>query len=536
MEHQKKQWEIWQPLLLAVIMAVGMWVGTRIDDELPATGLLKKHQAQDDQWDALLNAIGYVKSQYGEDLDVDSISSEMIDKLVSYLDPHSYYLDGRDYTYFQERMAGQYTGIGIEYDLLRDTCRLLRVFEDGPADRLGLKLGDMILRIGDKDISGQSLHAPEVYAAWRETGESFDIRYIPYGEHEPIDTSIEKGPIVLQSVPVSFALNEQTGYIKITRFSTDTYRDFMEAFEPLVEGGIKHLILDVRNNPGGSLQEVVKILDQLIYEPDQLMLYMDGKHVKKTEYKSTGKVFFRIENVAVLINERSVSASEVLAGVLQDLGRATVVGRRSFGKALVQEMFELDDDAALNLSIGKYFLASGRYIQKDYADKEAYEKELKRRIQTRELYYEDSIKIPDQHLAEATDGALRPVGEGVLPDIFVPAEPLFTGEKWQGTQERIYKEAFSFYLHNAEDVAEAQSYEDFEQFQMSPALIQSLHPLRLALPLEMDVPFFEEELQRAFVHTLIWLTRGEPALHEMAWQQDPVVLAALRAIDQKPTL
>ena len=423
MEQNERHFEIWQPLLLAGVLAIGMIVGTMIDDQIPDAKSMIEVQTQTD-WQDVVDVVKFIQSRYGDEVDVDSVAESTINHLMEHLDPHSYYLSGTEYTYFKERLTGGYRGIGIEYEAVNDTVYLTYIYNDGPADRAGLKQGDLVLRIDQTAISGQGLNAKEVLGIWKKTDAVFDLQLKSAKSGSVFSARLEKDRIDLKTVTVAKQLTEGLGYIKINHFANGTYTQFMEAIEHLQEKDVQDLVIDVRDNPGGSLQEVVKILNQLVVEPDQLLLYMDGKHVKRTEYKAEGRVYYKLGNIAVLINEHSVSASEVLAGVLQDLGRATVIGRRSFGKALVQEMYELGDGAAINLTIGKYFLPSGRYIQRSYSNRGAYKQEVERRLKSGELFTADSLKILAESLHESSDGVRRPVGEGVIPDIFVPGSSI----------------------------------------------------------------------------------------------------------------
>ena len=226
----------------------------------------------------------------------------------------------------------------------------------------------------------------------------------------------------------------------------------MDSLGVLIDQNVNDLIIDVRDNPGGSFQEVVKILNQLISEEDVLMVYMDGKHLKRTEYRSTGKPFFRLGELVILVNEHSASASEVLAGVLQDLGRATIVGRRTFGKALVQEMYALGADASLNLTVGKYYLPSGRFIQKTYSDRIAYDHELQDRMESGELIKADSVRVDSTLMIRDAHDVLRPVGQGIVPDIFVPLDSMTSIYQSSELSKQVSKELLKFYPRHREQI------------------------------------------------------------------------------------
>ena len=443
MEGSRQKFELWQPMLIAFVLGLGMIIGTQLDDELPIGPLAQTNEKSED-WDELLRAINFIRSRYGDSIAIDSISDGAIQYMVDQLDPHSYYLSGGDYAYFKERIAGNYDGIGIEYETFEDTVYLTWVFAEGPAAEVGLKQGDQILAINNQMVSGQGLTKEQIWEVWKDTKRSFSMVLQPVNSTASREVQLTKGVIEFPSVPVATQLGGTIGYIKITRFASGTYTQFMKGLERLADQGIKNLIIDVRNNPGGSLQEVVKILDQLINEKDALLLYTMGEKTKKQEYRSTGRVFHRMNDLVILVNEHSVSASEVLAGVLQDLGRAKIVGRRTFGKALVQEMYDLSDEAALNLSIGKYYLPSGRYIQRSYKDKSAYKTDLKKRIRNGELFVDHVLSIDSNHMQESSDGVIRPVGEGVVPDVFVGIDSLQYSDYWKHRKRDFNRTTFSW--------------------------------------------------------------------------------------------
>lgn len=443
MEGSKQKFEFWQPLMIAFVLGIGMIIGTQLDDELPKEPLWTSVEKSED-WTELISAIKFIRSRYGDSIEIDSISDSAIRYIVDQLDPHSYYLSGGDFLYFKERIAGNYDGIGIEYETINDTVYLTWVISEGPAFRSGLRQGDRIMAINDQLVSGQGLSKEQIWDIWKDTDEIVSIDFQPSTSTSAKEIQVTRGSIKVPSVPVAELLKDDVGYLKITRFASGTYTQFMQGLEKLVGQGARDLVIDVRNNPGGSLQEVVKILDQLVEDKDALLLYTKGEKTKRQEYRSTGRVFHRMDNVVVLVNEHSVSASEVLAGVLQDIGRAKIVGRRTFGKALVQEMYDLSDDAALNLSIGKYYLPSGRYIQRSYKDKSAYQNDLQARIESGELYNEDAIVISSDKMQKSSDGVRRPVGEGVVPDVFVGMDSLYFSDYWKHREKDFFRSTFSW--------------------------------------------------------------------------------------------
>ena len=519
-----RTYQILQPLLLAGVLVLGMFIGTQIDDQLPGGDLVRIHQQN--EWDEVVDVVQYVRSRYGESLDEDSISEAMIKTLVSHLDPHSYYLSGLEYISFKERMASSYTGIGIDYQVIDDTVTLIRIMENSPAESAQLQIGDQILAIDGTSLA--DLDKEEAYEVWRETGNQLSLTVHRQGEGIR-EVEMSKGHIDMPSVPVGLMIDDEVGYVRIERFSNDTYRSFMEYLEPLYnEEGLRKLIIDVRYNPGGSLDQVVKILNQLVVEKDQLMLYMEGIHVKKTEYKSTGKVFFPLEDIVVLINEHSVSASEVLAGVLQDLGVATIVGRRSFGKALVQEMYPVSDESAINLTIGKYYLPSGRFIQKSFEDRAAYEAEIDRRFTSGELFVEDSFDLHDVTMMQTADGVKRPVGEGVVPDVFVAADSFHYQGPWKMIDRFLYLKAFQFLEKNPQLR---------QQIQKGDFNIEISDDVLLALCDEYSDEYVidKEQAAKSFVSALVWHAGGKDTYYTYMKDKDPEIKIALELLSNSPS-
>lgn len=525
---KKRKYEIWQPLLLALVLAGGMLLGTRLDDELPNLSKPTYTAKQEDPWDELKKVIGFIESRYGDTLPIDSISQEAIHLLVKNLDPHSYYLSGLEYRGFKERMMGSYVGIGIDYSIIDDTMYLLKVIPGSPAEKSGLIKGDQIMEVNHDTVSGKGLTAKEAYEIWKKSDQIIQLAVLKNKKIEEFE--IEKGPINLHSVPVGTLVDSLTGYIKIDRFASDTYREFMDHLEKLAEKGMQNLIIDVRENPGGSLDQVIKIINQLVDERDQLLLYTEGLHSKRVEYKSTGKTFFPLKEIVVIINENSVSASEVLAGVLQDLGRATIVGRRSYGKGLVQEMYDLTPESAINLTVAKYYLPSGRSIQKSYKDRDQYEHELDDRFGNGELFSEDSMVINEKDAVNDNQGKMRPSGEGIVPDVFVAADSFFFSPGWKAQEYKIYSDAFIFYLRHRQAIADSLhkgiSLEVFNDSILNRPLFSEGN--------SMD-SMTKRKVLEGYFHLIQWHHYGPDQYFEKMVDEDEEIQTALEVIKDPPS-
>ncbi len=392
-----------KPLLWATLLAVGMLVGTQLDDELPAQLVQKRTSTG---LDRLENAIGYVEARYGESIDLNGVTEAMIPKLMDELDPHSYYLDPSHYEQFNERFAGKYKGVGLEYRLLDDTVYVLKALPGSPAAVAQLGLGDQILQVDDVSVSGSKMDDEKLRALWQTDLDSVTLLIKPSQATQSTAVVLERTTVDNSSISLAHMLDEENGYIKIDRFGAQTYADFMRHIERLVPQSLTNLIIDVRGNPGGSLDQTIKIVDQFVTKKGELLAWIEGAHLPKAEFRSTANVFFKIEQICVLVDEHSVSASEVLAGILQDLDRAIIIGRKTYGKALVQETFELDDRSAINLTVGRYYLPSGRHLQRDYSNLEAYKTH-------------PESDTTSWSWVVTKDGRKLPVGQGVIPDVEV---------------------------------------------------------------------------------------------------------------------
>lgn len=509
--------DVAKPILWGCLLAVGMFVGAQLDDELPERLITK--EGPQTEIDRLEDVIGFVKSKYGEPLNDKLVSDAAIKSIVNHLDPHSYYLEGSQFDFFNDRVNGDYSGVGIEYKVIADTVYVAKVREGTPADKAGIGAGDVIWSIDSQQVSGNEVPIDDIYSAWKSDEVEILLEVQQRGGHNRVKKNLTKEQISLVSVPIAYMIRDSIGYIKLTRFSSETYREFMEKVETLAGEGLRDLIIDVRDNPGGSLDQTVKIIDQFIEAKDRLLVYLEGTHMPRIEYHSTANVFFRIKDLVVLINENSVSASEILAGSLQDLKRATLVGRRTFGKALVQETFPLDESSAVNLSIGRYYLPSGRHIQRSYDDRLAYDDEPDARRIRGELYVQPKGTADSLSYIVADDGRQLPVGSGVHPDVFVPADSMVISAAWAGLRNRF--EDFSFLRLLA--------MEDDEQLSvLGPDLVE--HFLKMQDSPEIDRSDVESRLDSELQRLYYKYQDGELPAAQFELENDLMIKAALQQI------
>jgi carboxyl-terminal processing protease len=413
------------PLYLAIALAAGMLIG----QQLPRTNRLFGASGQLDSNDlntTLSEILQFVSARYVDTLDAQRISNSTIEHLLRQLDPHSVYISPDEARASEEEMQGGFEGIGVEFIMLEDTIQIVSPIPGGPSESVGVLPGDKIVTINDTTVAGVKITDGAIFKKLRgHKGTVVKLGIRRGAERDLRHFNVTRDVIALKSVDVAYMLDATTGYVRITSFTAKTYNEFMEALRPLVEDqGLQNLILDLRGNPGGYLQEATQLLSQ-IFPEGKLLVYTQGRMDAKQEFKSTGRARFRINQVAVLMDEGSASASEIVAGAIQDNDRGWIVGRRSYGKGLVQEEYDLSNGGKLRLTTARYYTASGRSIQRPYNNGLDYQKEDERRIKSGELT--DPTKFVQTDTNKYYTGLGRVVygGGGITPDVFIPLDTSF---------------------------------------------------------------------------------------------------------------
>lgn len=419
---ESKKYNTLQPLILAACIAVGMMVGFKLNE---------KPDGKDWQWidqdeevygeGRVEQLLRFIEHKYVDSIDIDDLTEEAVKAALYKLDPYSVYMSQQETKGINEDMNGAYVGIGVENFFFNDTVQVSKVLPKSPAAKAGLRPFDKLISINNVAVAGQKMEYNTIKEMLSQrVGDKLEIKILRQGQLKTINIVVNE--ISLSTINAEYLEELQAGYIKIKKFGAHTYKDFMEEVEVLFgDKNAQHLIMDLRDNPGGYLPEAINILCQIFEEKDRLLLYTEGRNNKKNEYKSTGKRFFNIQNVIVLIDENSASASEIIAGALQDWDRAIIIGRRSYGKGMVQEQYPLNNGGAIRLTVAKYFTPSGRCIQRDFKDRELFEREVDSRYRSGEMFTIDSLKKSSE-VPYLTKILGRPLyGEGgITPDIFIP--------------------------------------------------------------------------------------------------------------------
>ena len=412
------------PILLFACVAMGIVIGGMIN--FPQR-TLSKQNAQKVKIERLID---FINEEYVDDVNSDSIVDMTVNSILANLDPHSVYLPPSEQSSEAEIMKGDFVGIGVNFYMYNDTITVVKPLENGPAEKAGIISSDRILYADKTKLFGRKLPTDSLYNKLKgEEGSKVLLTVFRKSTNKKLKITVEREVVPIKSVDTHLMLNKTSGYIKINRFAENTYDEFREGLEQLKKQGMTTLIIDLRDNGGGYLEKAVAIADEFLKDKELVVFTKNRKGTVDKTY-ATEEGIFETGKVYVLIDENSASASEILAGALQDNDRATIVGRRSFGKGLVQREMGFDDGSAVRLTVSRYYTPSGRSIQKPYikGESEKYSHDFETRFESGELYEKDKIKIADSLKFKTKKGRIVYGGGGIVPDIFVPLEVKKGGE------------------------------------------------------------------------------------------------------------
>jgi carboxyl-terminal processing protease len=406
------------PILFFATLAVGVLLGGLLN--FPKE---KTYYSKNNYKNKLNQLIDFIDNEYVDSIDTDSIVALTVNNILEKLDPHSVYIPPSEQVSVAESMKGDFVGIGVNFYMYKDSVAVIKPLENGPSEKAGIKAGDRILYADNYKLFGRKLPTDSLFSKLKgEAGSEVELTIYRKSENKKLKFKLNRDVVPIKSVDVSIMVNSNTGYIKINRFAETTYREFKSSLQKLQKQGAKSLIIDLRNNGGGYMEMAVEIADEFLKDK-QLIVFTKNKKGNIDKTFATEKGSFETGKVTVLIDENSASASEILAGAIQDNDRGTIVGRRSFGKGLVQREMDFEDGSAVRLTIARYYTPTGRSIQKPYSKgNEDYFNEFEHRFENGELYKKDSIKNDDTLKYKTPKGKIVYGGGGIVPDVFVSLE------------------------------------------------------------------------------------------------------------------
>nr|WP_321221553.1 S41 family peptidase [uncultured Psychroserpens sp.] len=414
MAFQKK----YIPLIIGVAIAAGVFIGGKLNFTDTSDRLFTSNSKKD----KLNRLIDYIDYEYVDDVNTDSIVDVTVNGILDNLDPHSTYIPKSELERVTNNMKGDFVGLGVNFYTYNDTIAVIRTVKDGPSEKAGIKAGDRILMADGDSIFGKEWSNADIISKLKgEKGSKVKLSVYRKGEKNLLEFKVKRDIIPIESVDAAYMLTNNLGYIKINRFAESTYKEFKRALDALQEQGATQLALDLRDNPGGFLGIAEQIVDEFL-EDDKLILFTKNKTGKVEKSFATSKGDFEEGEIYILINENSASASEIVAGALQDNDKGTIVGRRSYGKGLVQREMALGDGSAVRLTVSRYYTPTGRSIQRPYDNGKSsdYYNDYKKRLSSGEFEDAEQIKIADSLKFTTPKGKIVYGGGGIIPDIFVP--------------------------------------------------------------------------------------------------------------------
>jgi len=483
------------------------------------------------EWRKLNLMLEQIEKNYVDTIDQAGMTDAAIAGALAKLDPHSVYMPPVKLEAAEEELSGNFEGIGIQFNVPNDTAIVLEVIAGGPSEKAGLLTGDRLLKVDDKVIAGVKFPQDSMVRRMKgPAGTKVTVTVLRAGEEIPFE--ITRGKIPLHSIDASFMVDDTTGYIRLQKFSRTTHKDFVEAYTALTEKGMRRLVMDIRDNSGGFLDQALLLSNEFLSRGDTIV-YMEGLHRDREVYRADGRGKLKDVSLLVLISENSASSSEIFAGAMQDNDRGTIVGRRSFGKGLVQEPFYFTDGSGLRLTVARFYTPSGRCIQKPYDN---YEYDIYERYTGGEIFSADSVKLNREDVHHTRSGRIVYGGGGIMPDVFVPmdttrASAFYIACNRKATQMRFAADMFDKYRNQLREI---DSYEGMDAFLRRidvPGQFRQYALRRDGITVRDDeyadtLPYLEPQLNALVAR---YSKLGENAFYKYYLPVDNTVTAALQA-------
>jgi len=536
MEEQKNSnYQISLPLILFIGLAAGVLIGASLTSKSGAGDVGEEVQK-------MREVLSLIKNEYVDTANTELLVEDAIGHMLGKLDPHSSYISAKDIVEANEDLKGNFEGIGIEFNIFHDTLVVVSALSGGPSESVGLRSGDKIVKVNDKNIAGIGLTNRDVQTHLKgPKGTEVKIEVIRKNVGKPILFTIVRDKIPQYSIDASYMLDHEIGYIKINRFAQTTFTELKESMSTLKKEGMTKLILDLQGNPGGYMDQAINIADEFLPKGEKIV-FTQGQETRYNENAfATEKGEFERGDLIVLVNEGSASASEIVAGALQDNDRALVVGRRSYGKGLVQRPFDLNDGSEVRLTISRYYTPSGRSIQKPYDNPGEYEKDLMKRYKKGEFFSADSIKFNDSLKFETTSGRSVYGGGGIMPDYFVPLDTTSNSKYFnQLFNANILREyAFSYATENKSRLEE-KGYPDYLQnFEVSQSMINEIIEMGRKNKIEPDYNDLQKNKRLFHIYIKAEVARNvwdNQSFYPIFNETNEVLQQAIKLFDRIPEL
>lgn len=534
-ENKNSNFQISLPFVLCIGLAGGVLLGAGLTNKSGGTEVSRDVQK-------LREVLSLVKSEYVDDTKTDDLVEEAIVHMLGKLDPHSAYISSKDRIAANEDLQGNFEGIGIEFSIFNDTLTVVHAISGGPSEAVGVRPGDRIVKVNEKLIANTKLTNLDVMRYLKgPKGTEVKIEVIRKNKREPITFTIIRDKIPQFSVDAAYLVTPEIGYVKVNRFSQNTYQEVHDALTKLRKEGMKKLVLDLQGNPGGYMDQAISIADEFLPKGEKIVFTKGQEKKYDEDAMATDKGDFEKGDLIVLVNEGSASASEIVSGALQDNDRALVVGRRSYGKGLVQRPFNLSDGSEVRLTISRYYTPSGRSIQKPYENLDEYDKDIVKRYKHGEFFTADSIQFNDSLKYKTLNGRTVYGGGGIMPDYFVPLDTTLISKYFNElSYANILREfAFNYAEQNNASLKKMTFAAYQRDFQVSDAMLNQLTVMGKKSKIEPDYADLKKNKKlfqvylKAEIARRIW---GNEAFYPIYNETNEVLQQAIKLFDRIPDL
>jgi len=538
MENNNRKLSTWLPLIVAITLIFGVWLGIKLQNRKLAAIL----PAQLNSKSKLDRVIDLIEGNYVDTVNSKKMIENVIPEVLKQLDPHTTYIPAKEMQGVTEEMTGNFGGIGVQFSIQNDTVMVIDVISGGPSQKLGIRAGDRIVKVDDSTLVGKRVKNETVFGKLRgPKGTKVKVEIWRKGLPDLLLFNITRGDIPIYSLDVSYMIDEKTGYLKIGRFAEKTYEEFMAAMAKLDNSGAEQLIIDLRGNPGGYLSAVIRMVNELL-DKGELVVYTAGRTQPKREFQAENRGKYFGKRVVLLVDEFSASASEIFAGAVQDNDRGTIIGRRTFGKGLVQEQIPFYDGSAIRLTVARYYTPAGRSIQKPYTKgSDDYYADITRRFTHGEFGQKDSIHLTDTVKYYTRLKRVVYGGGGIMPDIFIPADTTGNSTYLFKLMQKglVYQYAFDYADKHRTELASLKSGAEFSALLRSRSILNEFlqYAAKNGVPnneagIKLSGKVIEAQLMAYIARNII----GEEGFYSIISSIDNTLLEAVKYIHNKDKL